>query len=377
MRILIVTHAPLNANYGASQVAINLGEALRALGQDVTLWSPQPLPPTTRWWQTLSKMRAKLDGFLKTQEPFEVIDCPATFITRRVSASAPVIARNNQPDILYLAYSLRTPTANIKTLGLLPLEFAHTLFHLCLVLQGWRRARYILCHGSLELQLMRRWFPSWRHKLSSYLCALSTADQHALASVRSQRKARSAETLRFLWIGRWAAHKGPDILLDFISKWATPRPQDTFTIAGCGEAPQKDCPAALLQSGRIKIVPSFERRDLYSLLAEHDIGLFTSKVEGWGLALNEMLEAGMPVFATPAGGTKDLQPFFKTLLPFPPSVNLSVIPTDCEIPSTYYDTFSWSRIAQGYIDLADSLTTARRLGSSARHGRSSQPQDII
>lgn len=55
IRLLIVTHAPLSAETGAGQVAINLAEAFRSQGHDVTLWTPHPLPTQTKWWQRAQK----------------------------------------------------------------------------------------------------------------------------------------------------------------------------------------------------------------------------------------------------------------------------------------------------------------------------------
>jgi len=353
-RILIATHSHLSAEFGAGQMAINLAEALRAVGHDVTLWSPQPMPKGTKWWQSLQQMRAKLDEFVEAEGPFDVIDCSATFITRRVQKSAFVVARSTQPEILYLVDGIIAFTrsqANIKNLARIVATQLYTLFHLYLVLQGWRRANYILCLGTFELQWMRRRFPWWRNKIASYMNALSGSDQEALATIRNKRKPASSGSLRFLWIGRWTSHKGTDVLIDFINAWSSHRPQDSFTIAGCGTEAKKDCPAGLLKSGRIRIVPSFDREELYSLLAGHDVGLFTSRVEGWGLSLNEMLESGMNVFATAAGATLDLQPFFNSLRPFPPPSNFELGGQKSEIGIIYYETFSWAEIAQKYVTL--------------------------
>ncbi|HAG81042.1 MAG TPA: hypothetical protein DCL61_07685 [Cyanobacteria bacterium UBA12227] len=197
---------------------------------------------------------------------------------------------------------------------------------------------------------MRKWFPWWKNKLSYYVNALSKTDQEALAQLRIARQNPSGDSLKFLWIGRWVSHKGTDILLDFITQWTAIRPQDNFTIAGCGIGAEKDCPVELIQSGKLKIIPSFERTQLCSLLANHHIGLFTSKVEGWGLVLNEMLESGMPVFATPVGGVSDLHPFFKEKLKlFPPSLQLI---KNVQFSSTtleeYYRTFTWEKIGEAY-----------------------------
>lgn len=299
IRILIVTHAPLSTKFGAGQMAINFAEALRVQGHNVTLWSPDPLPSQTRWWQTTQRMRAKLDAFIESQEPFDVIDSCAGLITKQVSRSALVVARSVQPDILYLAHSLNYPMErSLKGILRIPFSYFYVLKQGFLVLQGWRRAKYILCLGSLELQWMKKTFPWWRGKLIHYVNALSKADQATLAEIRLQRQKHSQDSIRFLWIGRWVSHKGMNELLDFISNRAASHPQDTFTIAGCGTDAEKDCPPELLRSHRLNIVPSFERSQLYSLLTSHDVGLFTSRVEGWGLVLNEMLESGMPVFST-------------------------------------------------------------------------------
>ena len=349
MRILIVTHAPLTAEFGASQIALNLGEALRTHGHDVTMWSPQPLPENIRWWRTLRAMRARLDEFLSAAHAFDVIDCPPSLITRRATRSAVVIARSTQPDLLYFWHELKgRGMRGFKSLYL-PFEFLYTLYHVTLVLRGWSRARTILCLGSLEVNWMRRWLPWWRHKLATYFITPSASDQRSLRDVRSARVAHTVDKIRFLWIGRWVVHKGREQLLNFISTWNAARPQDTFTIAGCGSGAEKEFPAELLRSGVVTLVSSFKRSELNELLAQHDIGLFTSKVEGWGLSLNEMLESGMVVYATNAGGVSDLRPYHESLLKFPPEVaSISANPTKHPL-NAYFDVFDWRNIAQAYL----------------------------
>jgi glycosyltransferase involved in cell wall biosynthesis len=362
MRLLIVTHGLLTAEFGASQLAINLSEALRGQGHDVTLWSPQPLPPGTRWWRTLQAMRRKLDEFLESQPRFDFIDCPATFVTRRVSRASAVVVRSTQPEIPYFFYSLRRPITRPAELVRLPFGYAYNLYHLMLVLCGWKRARRIICLGTLERRWMSRWFSWWRGKLGVYFSALSRADQEALAEVRRARPRPKGGHTRFLWIGRWTAHKGLDLLLDFIRRRSAERPQDTFTIAGCGPEAERACPRDLIESGVVRVIPAFERGELFALFAEHDAGLFTSKSEGWGLVLNEMLESGMPVYATDAGGVLDLRPFFESLLlPFPPQ-KVSTTATFTKL-NDYFDVFNWPRIADAYLtDILEHVSTDKDAG---------------
>lgn len=355
LRILIATHSPLAAEFGAGQVAINLAEALREQGHHVTLWSPHPMPILTTPWrgiQSFKIMRSKLDAFLNTQESFDVIDSFALLITKQVAKSALVVARSVQPEIWYIPYKLNYPRNwDLKKLAFLPFRYLLEVPYLFLLLQGWSRANYILCLGSLELEWMKKWFPWWRGKLISYLHALSKNDQAELSKISLHRKKYEGKDIRFLWIGRWVAHKGISTLLDFIVKRAVSHPQDTFTIAGCGFDAEKDCPLELLESGQLKILPSFERSQLYFLLVNHDVGLFTSSVEGWGLVLNEMLESGMPIFATPAGGIPDLEPLFKeSIKPFPPPLELTLDTiTIPEFKNEYYQTFSWPTIGKFYL----------------------------
>jgi len=68
------------------------------------------------------------------------------------------------------------------------------------------------------------------------------------------------------------------------------------------------------------------------------------------LSLNEMLESGMTVFATRAGGVADLAPYFpQSLRPFPPPLDFSPpLPPENLAANGYLQRFSWQGIAAGY-----------------------------
>jgi glycosyltransferase involved in cell wall biosynthesis len=353
-RILIATHAPLLLEFGAGQMAINLAEALRIQGHDVTLWSPHPMSNRPSWWhrfQNMQLIRAKLDTFLDTQEPFDAIDCLGMLITKKVSRSGKlVVARSVQPEILYTVSNLLDlKDKTFKKLVFLPFHCLLRLADILLTLQGWARATYIICLGSLELEWMNKWFPWWRRKLILYLNSLSKNEQLEFAKICLNRVQNHTQGIRFIWIGRWVAHKGIQELTDFIIHRAASNPQDTFTIAGCGNNAERDFPPQLISKGRLRFIPSFERSEIYTLLANHDVGLFTSKVEGWGLSLNEMLESGLPVFATRAGAVPDLEPFFETLMQFPPQQQiLPIFLSTSHQLENYYTYFSWEKVAEVY-----------------------------
>ncbi len=169
---------------------------------------------------------------------------------------------------------------------------------------------------------------------------------------RCDKSTQTRRGLRFLWLGRWHPHKGTDILTKFIDKRAKQNPDDTFTIAGCGRDAVQQLPKTLIDSGRLSVVPGFPRSQLAEMLGRHDVGLFTSRTEGWGLVLMEMLEAGLTVYATGVGAVPDLKPFFpNTLRSFPPEANLILSAQRWEQEHEYCQVFNWDTIAAHYLEL--------------------------
>jgi glycosyltransferase involved in cell wall biosynthesis len=353
VRILVVCHPPLSPRFGAAQAALNLAAALAERGHDAQAWSPEPLPAGTRWWSRWRRQRQALERFLERAGPFDVIDAPAISLSPRVARAGLAVARSVQPELLYLGNELRAqlrPGSGTSLPRVLAHAAAGSLAGAA-NLAGWRRARLIYCLGNHEVAWMRRRFAFWSGKLRRWVVAPSAADQAAFAKVRRRPTVPSGNPggVRFLWLGRWASHKGTGRLVDFLRERAARRPLDTFTLAGVGPEAARDCPEALVDSGQIRIVPSYRRDELPGLLAAHDAGLFTSDVEGWGLTLNEMLESGLPVYATPAGGVDDLRPFWgDRLQPFPPPLDAVPPARPAPEPAEYLAELTWPAIARRY-----------------------------
>ena len=62
-----------------------------------------------------------------------------------------------------------------------------------------------------------------------------------------------------------------------------------------------------------------------------------------------MLEAGLTVFATPAGAVDDLRPYFPaSLRPFPPPRKIEPAPREDLEATRYLDRFNWAAIARDY-----------------------------
>ena len=214
----------------------------------------------------------------------------------------------------------------------------------------------ILCLGSHELSWMRDRYPSLEPRLATYFAAPLAVDRERLRRVRAARTVnpRGGEPLRYLWIGRWSAHKGTERLSEWLSSPQFGASGARVTLAGCGE-PREPRLDALLRNGSVRLVPTFTREELPNLLAAHDAGLFTSLVEGWGLSLQEMLESGLPVHALESGAMKDLRPYLGPLMePFPPRAPPGGIASIDW--GAYESRFDWTQIAREYVATIESVS---------------------
>lgn len=353
LRILIVTHAPLLPESGAAQMAINLGQALKDLGHSVTLWSPPPIPATVRSWNRFPYVKRSLQSYFEAQSGFDLVDCPSFMLSMSMKGKTLIVCRNVQPDLLYLLSGLNIDIEQgWRSLLRFPIHFLNAGLQAIDVIRGWSVADQIYCLGTHELKWMEKWFPFWRGKLTAYDNAISATDQKKLEHIRVNRPPLKDESIRFLWIGRWVRHKGITELEHFIQDWLLMRPQDSFTIAGCGDCRFSKMLSKLSESDHVNVIPQFSRLELFDLLANHHVGLFSSRVEGWGLSLNEMLESGMPVFATAAGGVEDLKALLGSRLkPFPPTLeDLTSRSALTPWPAEYYQRFTWEAIAKKYLN---------------------------
>ena len=338
--LLLACPAPLDARLGVSQMALHLAQGLERLGWRVELVSLSP-----RAGRTLTDMgRASVEAYRACRA--EVFECPALFAAALPRGGPFVCCRDVQPDLLYVWSDLRRARAARWPSG------AWTAAQ---VVAGLRRADAVAALGSLEEAWLRAHLPWLSGRLHAYLNAPGDEDRPGLAAVAARRTAAPAH--RFLWMGRWVAHKGTGAVLEYLERRLQRNPGERATLAGTGR------PVALPTTlrGRVEVLESFPRSSLPALLAAHDVGLFTSEVEGWGLSLAEMLESGMTVYATRAGGVPDLQPAFPaTLRPFPPPETGPLAAPFPGLAPGYAEHFSWNDIATRYAAFLTRQLEARR-----------------
>jgi len=102
----------------------------------------------------------------------------------------------------------------------------------------------------------------------------------------------------FVNVGRYAAQKGQDILIEAFARVRVERPDARLRIVGFGQE------AAALKdlAGRLGVAEAvdfeFHPNDPSPALASSDIFVSASRWEGWSLAICEALRFGLPVVAT-------------------------------------------------------------------------------
>jgi glycosyltransferase involved in cell wall biosynthesis len=350
VRILIACHPPLDSRFGAAAVALGLADGLRAAGHEAIAWSSS---------DSKGPVGYRLRERVRTEGPFDVVDAPAADLAECGDLGGAIrVARSVQPQHLYGRLERR---AAFTRAPLRPSTWRAVISSLAderRIERGWKVADRVMCQGTLEYEWFIERSPALLSRAGVYHSAPPTEDRKSFRELRARRSSALARSgpERLLWIGRWSAHKGTEDLLRWLGSPAFRARGSQVTLAGCGDV-QDARVSDLVRLRRVRLVPSFDREGLACLLSEHDAGLFTSVVEGWGLSVQEMLESGLPVYARDAGAIRDLRPFLSPLLrPFPPESNESIGAEDAAgairaVPwSLYEERFDWRTIARSYLE---------------------------
>ena len=107
--------------------------------------------------------------------------------------------------------------------------------------------------------------------------------------------------LRALFVGHLSQRKG---LADLHEAMGRVRGVATLTLVGPRVA--RDCPALDRVVRAHRWIPPVPHARVLELMATHDVLVFPSIVEGFGLVITEALSCGLPVITTPHTGGADL-----------------------------------------------------------------------
>jgi glycosyltransferase involved in cell wall biosynthesis len=110
-----------------------------------------------------------------------------------------------------------------------------------------------------------------------------------------------ARRLRVLFVGSLGQRKGLSYLFA-----ACRQVRSAVTLTVIGRKPSEPCPALDRELAAVRWIPSCPHQQILAEMAAHDVFVFPSLFEGFGLVLLEALAMGLPVITTPHTAGPDL-----------------------------------------------------------------------
>jgi glycosyltransferase involved in cell wall biosynthesis len=118
---------------------------------------------------------------------------------------------------------------------------------------------------------------------------------------------QGGQSIRIAQIGRYSQPKGVSFGSAALNNVLRRHPNVRVTFAGTGAPPENVLggfdPAV---RGRIEVRPRYERSELPAILEGHQIKLFPTLQEGFGMALVEAMACGLAPVATMTGGPREI-----------------------------------------------------------------------
>ncbi len=115
---------------------------------------------------------------------------------------------------------------------------------------------------------------------------------------------------KLLFVGRLVPRKGLERLLKALPLITAKQSGTTLTVVGSGEAAYerklRDMVSGLGLEGTVRFKSHVDDQELVRCYKEHDVFVFPSRVEGFGLVLLEAMACGLPVVASDIQGVNEV-----------------------------------------------------------------------
>ena len=121
-----------------------------------------------------------------------------------------------------------------------------------------------------------------------------------VVATRSVR--RKDEPLRVLFVGSLSQRKGMSYLFSACRALGS----KAVSLTVVGRQPAEPCAVLNAELNRIRYISTLPHAGILDLMAQHDVFVFPSLFEGFGLVLLEAMAAGLPIVSTPNTAAPDL-----------------------------------------------------------------------
>jgi glycosyltransferase involved in cell wall biosynthesis len=367
IRALFLSHVPNNPNGGASRIYHVLTDALRARGHDITLLHLEDFGMPRHPKLEVLTRRTVLPYYVSrgakkraSPEGFDVIMAssgtawPLFKSLHRHGDRAPLLVHHLHGLAHYdhlanlaesklghfrvgLPYRLVTGPFQVRwDNGAFPYSDVVIVQNTRDLAEAAQRVARIARNAHVEL------IPAALSPVFS--STFSAVDQSTTSKTHS----------KLLWFATWEARKGAAYMPAMLRELRSQRPEITLTVGGTGKSPDEirahfdpQDRTAVNVLGRVSV------EEQVALFDSHDVYVFPSISEGFGLALLEAMANGMPAVTAPTGFGADFVEHEKTGMVVPPDAFAGAVRKLLDDPGLA------RRIAAEGRDLARTFTTER------------------
>lgn len=299
----------MDKNAGAPGVTFQLGEEYKKLGHRVEIFSydrlPKGLPDKLKQILFPQFLYRHVQYLMKSQG-IDVIDASsgdAWFLgAMRNRGRSPVLITRSH-GVEHLVHEMRVQQAKrgeMKLSWIYPIYYGG--FHLWEVRRSFSLADGSLFLNRFEHDYARKHFQVKTGQiigngLPEYLLDLEVQDTPRLPD----------EPVKIAFVGTYSMRKGAKYAAEALNPILKKHPHVEVTFLGtiCPEAEVKADYEAELHN-RLTVLPRFDHQDLPRLLKDHQIMLFPSLREGFGMALVEAMACGLAPVTSLIPGPEDI-----------------------------------------------------------------------
>ena len=308
MKILLVSGHVRNWDAGASTVFLHLDEDLRALGHDCRLlnaedYLPSRLPDLARKTAASAWVRRVALPLAQEVDVVEVAGILGWQLFQALRARP----RDKRPLLVTRLHGLEFKDEQarvdeeIARQAALPRKYKWATRHWT----NWQEERTlrlsdrVICHSSREADaaILARW--TTENQVQTLPLGV---DARFFGPARPQNPG----PVRLLWWGTWVERKGIAALPRAFAVACREQPDLTLTLGGTGRTPEQILPLFAPEvRARVQVLPFVTRDAHIAALRAHDLFVFPSLSEGFGLALLEAMAAEMACVTTFTGLAHD------------------------------------------------------------------------
>jgi len=309
MRILLTIHHELDPDSGAPGATLALADAMRDQGHDVQVLSHDHLPAWARGRRALFlfPMLVAWRAF-RGRHRWDVVDFSsydgwiATFLPR---SFRPRLLAFHSHGLEHIAHEQRVADARRGKQGLSLKYFLYRgSLHLWAVGRAARRAEIAFFLNRNEQQYAVR---DLGVEMSKSALAVNGLSEAFLAAAQIPKRCPTErEPLNVAFIGGYIQIKGIAYLMPALATYLQRHPTAHALLAGTRVIPDKvlaDVPSQLRD--RVKVIPTFDRGQLPSLLADSQVFVLPSLSEGFNIAALEAMACGLVPILTRGYGFEE------------------------------------------------------------------------